>query len=94
MRRPKPWFRTSKNTWYVQHHGQKVLLGGHPEGAPPRQTKAGWNAPPAILDAFYKLMASDPANRARGADRNELSYLPLFKSYPGRTSDVSDRCGQ
>lgn len=40
-----------------------VQLGSHPDGAPPpKKTAAGWNAPPSILDAFYKLMASDPDN--------------------------------
>src|SRR5437660_10136043 len=63
MRQPKPWFRASLNAWYVEHHFKQVRLGEHPEGAPPpKKSKAGWNAPPPILDAFYKLMASDPAN--------------------------------
>jgi hypothetical protein len=60
---PKPWFRAALNAWYVKHHDQQVRLGTHPEDAPlPKKSKAGWNAPPAILDAFYQLMASDPAD--------------------------------
>lgn len=63
MKQPKPWFRRSKNAWYVEHRFKKVRLGGHPENAPPpKKSKAGWNAPQPILDAFYKLMATDPAN--------------------------------
>lgn len=63
MKQPKPWFRASKSAWYVEHQLKQVRLGDHPDGAPPpKKSKAGWNAPPAILDAFYKLMASDPAN--------------------------------
>lgn len=33
--------------------------------APPKKTKAGWNAPKEILDAFYKLMATDAVNLPR-----------------------------
>jgi len=63
VKQPKPWFRASKSAWYVEHQLKQVRLGEHPDGAPPpRKSKAGWNAPPAILDAFYKLMATDPAN--------------------------------
>jgi integrase len=63
VRQPKPWFRSSLSAWYVEHHGKQVRLGEHPDGAPaPKKSKTGWNPPPAILEAFYKLMASDPAN--------------------------------
>jgi integrase len=63
MKQPKPWFRASKNAWYVEHRFKKTRLGTHPEDAPPpKKSKAGWNPPQPILDAFYKLMASDPAN--------------------------------
>jgi integrase len=63
MKQPKPWFRASKNAWYVEHHFKQVRLGEHPDDAPPpKKSKSGWNAPPPILDAFYKLMATDPAN--------------------------------
>jgi integrase len=63
MKQPKPWFRASKSAWYVEHNLKQIRLGEHPEGAPPpKKTKSGWNAPPPILNAFYKLMATDPAN--------------------------------
>ena len=63
MRQPKPWFRTALRAWYVEHNGKQVRLGDHPDGAPPlKKTKGSWNPPPVILDAFYKLMASDPAS--------------------------------
>ncbi len=66
MRQPTPWFRKSKNAWYVEHQLKQVRLGEHPEELPPpKKTKTGWNPPPAILDAFYKLMATDPANLPR-----------------------------
>src|SRR5207253_2909913 len=60
---PKPWYRASKSAWYVEHNLKQVRLGEHTDGAPPpKKSKSGWNAPQPILDAFYKLMASDPAN--------------------------------
>ena len=63
MKKPKPWYRASKSAWYVEHNFKQVRLGEHPEGvAPPKKTKSGWNTPQPILDAFYKLMATDPAN--------------------------------
>lgn len=63
MRQPKPWCRASKNAWYVEHHFRQHRLGEHSDVyPPPKKTKSGWNAPQAILDAFYKLMATDPAN--------------------------------
>lgn len=79
MRQPKPWFRSSKNAWYVEHRFKKVRLGLHPEGAPPpKKTKAGWNAPKEILDAFYKLMATDPANLPRPDKLLAATVCDLF----------------
>lgn len=63
MRQPKPWYRASKEAWYVEHNFKQHRLGHHPEGyPPPKKSKAGWSPPPPILDAFYRLMAADPAN--------------------------------
>ncbi len=63
MRQPTPWFRSSKNAWYVEHQLKQVRLGEHPaELPPPKKSKTGWNPPPAIMEAFYRLMASDPAS--------------------------------
>jgi integrase len=82
MRRPKPWYRTSKSAWYVQHNGQQVRLGEHPAGAaPPKKTKSGWNVPPAILDAFYKLMASDPASVPDAEELITAQVCDLFLAY-------------
>lgn len=88
MRRPKPWFRTSKNAWYVQYHGKKILIGEHPNGAPPpKQTKGTWNAPQAILDAFYKLMASDPANLPKSDEIPTAQVCDLFLSHSERHNE-------
>src|SRR5436305_12803139 len=75
MRQPKPWFRASKHAWYVEHRFKQVRLGEHPDGAPPpKKSKSGWNAPPPILDAFYKLMATDPAKLPK-PDKIAVSLL-------------------
>lgn len=82
MRQPKPWFRTSKSAWYVQYRGKKVLLGGHPDGAPPpKQTNGTWNAPAVIRDAFYKLMATDPANLPKAGQIVVAQVCDLFLAH-------------
>jgi hypothetical protein len=32
MKHAKPWFRKSKNSWYVELGGKQKLLGRYPEG--------------------------------------------------------------
>ena len=56
MRPHKPWYRSSRNAWFVEVHGQQFGWG-FTQTARPKKTKAGWSPPPVILDAFYKLMA-------------------------------------
>jgi integrase len=88
MRRPKPWYRTSKSAWYVQHNGQQARLGEHPEGAaPPKKTKSGWNVPPAILDAFYKLMASDPSSVPDAKELITAQVCDLFLDHSERHNE-------
>jgi len=75
MKQPKPWYRASKSAWYVEHNFKQHRLGDHPDGyPPPKKSKSGWNAPQPILDAFYKLMATDPANLPR-PDKIAVSLL-------------------
>ena len=82
MRRPKPWFRAALDAWYVEHNGKQVRLGEHPDGAPPpKKTKGSWNPRPAILDAFYKLMASNPANLPKPALILTAEVCDLFLSH-------------
>ncbi|WP_020476364.1 tyrosine-type recombinase/integrase [Zavarzinella formosa] len=60
MRQPTPWFRASKHAWFVEHHGKQVRLGIHPVNtSTPKKSPTGWNPPKAILDAYYKLMATE-----------------------------------
>jgi integrase len=60
MRQPQPWFRTSKNAWYVEFDGSQRSLGLHPEDAPPpKKGKTGWNPPDEIRRAYKKLLAEE-----------------------------------
>lgn len=85
MRRPKPWFRTSKNAWYVQLNGLKVHLGDHPEHAPPpKKTKGAWNVPALVMDVYYRIMASDPAHLPKADRLLTLQICDLFLSHAER----------
>jgi integrase len=90
MRQPKPWFYASKSAWYVEHHAKKIRLGSHPEGAPPpKKSATGWNVPSSILDAFYKLMATDPANLPK-PDKLQVRVLcDLFLEH-SKTNHAND----
>src|SRR5579885_3364629 len=79
----KPWYRKSKDAWYVEIAGRQRLLGKHPEGAPaPKKSpRTGvWNAPQEIQAAFRRLIDSHEREEA-------------LKANPSRTlaRDVCDR---
>jgi integrase len=82
MRPRKPWYRASKNKWFVEIDGTKVPLGRHPEGyPPPKKGKGGWNAPPEIMTAFYKLMSSDPATLPKPDEIKVCQVCDLFMDW-------------
>ncbi|MBA4064779.1 MAG: site-specific integrase, partial [Isosphaera sp.] len=61
--RPEPWYRASKNAWYVQLDGSQIRLA---KGNKDETEKAAW-------DAFYRLMGSDlkelpPKDKLRTAE--------------------------
>lgn len=88
MRQPKPWFRSSKQAWYVEHDGRQVRLGVHPEDAPPpKKSKAGWNPPKAIQDAFYKLMAAEPGSLPAAAALTVAAACDLFLDHSKRHNE-------
>jgi hypothetical protein len=63
-------------------------LGDHPVDAPPpKKAKSGWNAPPPILDAFYKLIAADPANLPKPDVILTCQVCDLFLDYSERHND-------
>ena len=75
----EPWYRASKNKWYVMLGSKKVPLGPHPAGSPPpKMGKGGWNAPPEIMTAFHRLMAQDPACLPKAEDVKVCQVLDLF----------------
>ena len=75
----RPWYRAQTNTWYVEVRGSQVPLGKHPENLPrPKKGKSGWNPPEAILLAFHRLMAADPANVPRADDLKVCVVCDLF----------------
>ena len=79
MRPMKPWYRASKDKWYVEIGGKQNPLGKHPEDAPPpKKGRNGWNAPPEIVAAFHKLMAADPANIPKAVDLKVATVCDLF----------------
>lgn len=47
--RPEPWYRASKNAWYVQLDGSQIRLAKGPKD---ETEKAAW-------EAFYRLMGYD-----------------------------------
>jgi hypothetical protein len=56
---PKPFFKSNRNTWYVELSRVQHVLGKHPEHQPPPVKKGGtWQAPPEIMSVFYKKMAT------------------------------------
>src|SRR5262245_55819177 len=80
MHIPKPWYRASKDAWFVEIHGRQHRLGKHPEGAPPpKKGKTGWNPPDEILRIFHELMVrEDPGSLPMPA---RLTVAELFNRF-------------
>ncbi|MDB5306888.1 MAG: site-specific integrase [Gemmataceae bacterium] len=88
MRQPKPWYRSAKSTWYVELDGKQHFLGQHPNDVPPpRKVHGEWKPPPAILDAFYKLMAPAPANLPAPAELVVAVLCDLFLEHSHKHHD-------
>jgi integrase len=88
MRQPRPWFRASKSAWFVEYQCRQVRLGQHPDGyPPPRKVKGSWNPPQPILDAFYKLMAADPASLPEPARLLTAQVCDLFLAHSARHNE-------
>ncbi len=75
MNHRKPWYRKSKDAWYVEIDGRQRLIGKHPEGAPPpkKSSRTGlWNAPQEIQSAFRKLIDAHEREEAAKADPRSI----------------------
>jgi integrase len=88
MRDQSPWYRTDRNAWYVEVRGKQEPLGKHPEASPtPRKGKKGWNAPPEITAAFYRLMASGGGKLPEPASLQVASVCDLFLTHSEKHND-------
>ena len=77
-----PWYRASRDAWFVELHGRQHLLGKHPEEAPkPKKNKLGWNTPKEIQDAFHKLRALDPTGLPKSQEITTAHVCDLFLSW-------------
>jgi hypothetical protein len=85
---PWPFFRASRSAWFVEVGKKQIPLGKHPHGSPPPKKGADkkWVAPKEIMDAYRKVMATEPepapgstAPRADGA----LTVAQVLDEYLG-----------
>ena len=63
---PQPWYRASKDAWFVQHRGKQVRLA------------KGEGAQPEAMKAFYKLMAGEVPQEARNGEITVARLCDLF----------------
>jgi integrase len=92
MKQPKPWFRKAKNAWYVEIENTQHFLGRHPADAtPPQKSKKTrqWNPPPAILDAFHKLMA-EQSRPCENIPAIPLSVVQVCDQFLGHSQKHND----
>ena len=78
MRQPKPWYRTSKAAWYVQLGDRQIQLAKGPKA---ETEKVAW-------DAFYKLMAQDPAKLPKPAVITVAVVCDLFLQFAETHNDA------
>lgn len=77
MRRPEPWYRTSKGAWYVQVAGKKILLAKGPK----EETRK------AAFDAFYKFMASRPEGLPKSDKITVALLCDLFLDHSSKNHE-------
>lgn len=85
MRPHHPWYWAAKNTWFVEIGDTRHNLGKHPENLrPPKKRKRG-DAPPKppqeIEQAYFRLMATDPAHLPKAAVVKVCQVCDLFLDY-------------
>jgi hypothetical protein len=85
MRLPEgPWYRASRDAWFVEIDGRQGPLGKHPKGAPiPKKSEdtGRWNAPKAIRDAYNRLMVLGPGGLPKKADITAAHVCDLFLTF-------------
>ena len=81
-RKASPWYWEARSGWYITKNNQHHPLGKHPEDAPPpRKHKGKWNAPPAVWNAFYKLMAQPPEAAPKPSPAVGPTVAEIFEKY-------------
>ncbi len=84
-RQPKPWYRASKNAWFIDREGVKVRIGLHPDDLrPPKKTRKGWDVPPLIMEAFYREMSTRPESIPSWEKLPLATIADLFLDYAKR----------
>jgi hypothetical protein len=66
----KPWYRASKDAWYVQFNGRKVRLA------------KGRDNEKAAQQAFYKLMASGSGKLPEADTLHLATVCDLISTWP------------
>src|SRR5262245_6933739 len=70
MRSGKPWYRSDRDAWYVQHQRKQVLLA------------RGKANKPAAMAAFHKLMVTGSGPSSSSEDTKQIAVLcDLFLDY-------------
>src|SRR5688572_30686966 len=86
MRIPRPWFRESNKTWYVQLRGRQVNLGKNKTEAHAKYRKLmGQNGADLpvndVLLAYYRWLK---ANRAPETVKSRSKVLKSFAKFVGK----------
>ena len=85
MRPNHPWYWAAKNAWFVEIGDTRHNLGKHPDNVPPPKKRKRGDPPPKppkeIEQAFYRLMAADPASLPKAAEVKVCQVCDLFLDY-------------
>ncbi len=85
MRPTHPWYWAEKNAWFVEVGDTRHRLGKHPENVPPPKKRKRGDLPPKppheIEQAYFRLMATDPAHLPKAAEVKVCQVADLFLDY-------------
>lgn len=79
MRRPEPWYRTSKKAWFVQFGDKQIRLARGPKDATEKDA----------YDAYYKLMARRPENLPKANEMAVALLCDLFLEHSNAHHETS-----